>query len=310
MITDSGALGDLIESGARIMETACGFCIGNGQAPQTDAVSIRTNNRNFEGRSGTKSARVFLASPETAAVCALTGEITDPRKAEIAYPEIEMPDRFTIDDGLIHLPPGKPDEVEILRGPNIGDPPRNEPLPATLKGEVTLKVGDKITTDHIMPAGPRLKYRSNVPKYSTFVFENVDSTFSERCTKNRESEKHNFIVGGWSYGQGSSREHAALCPMYLGVKAVIARTLERIHTANLVNFGILPLRFRDEADYDRIGQGDELEFPDIIHSLEKGGGVTIKNVTGGIDIELVCDLSRREREIVLAGGMLNYVKSG
>ena len=308
MIADSGALSDLIAAGARIMESTCGFCIGNGQAPQTNAISIRTNNRNFEGRSGTKSAQVYLASPETAVACALTGEFTDPRTLGIEYPGIAMPTKFTIDDNLIIPPAAEPEKITIYRGPNIGEPPGNMPLPERLHGEVMLKVGDKITTDHIMPAGSKLKFRSNVPKYATFVFEPVDSTFATRCQANQERGRHNFIVGGLSYGQGSSREHAALCPMYLGVKAVIAKSLERIHTANLINFGILPLRFKNEADYQKIEQGDELEFPEVRQRLEQAEPIRVRNLSKGIDLELTYELSPRQQQIILAGGLLNYTK--
>jgi aconitate hydratase len=309
MAVDSGALGELVSAGARIMESACGFCIGNGQAPQTNSVSVRTNNRNFEGRSGTKSAQVFLASPETAVACALTGEFTDPRTLDISYPDIPMPEKFTIDDSLIYPPSSDPGSVKVYRGPNIGDPPSNVPLPDSLSGEAALKVGDKITTDHIMPAGSRLKYRSNVPKYSTFVFEPVDATFAERCLENKEKGIHNFVIGGLSYGQGSSREHAALCPMYLGVKVVIAKSLERIHTANLINFGILPLQFSDESVYDKIAQGDTLEFPKIKMLLLNNEPIVVSNKTKGFDFELTHSLSERQRDIIFAGGLLNYTKN-
>ncbi|MGQ9559972.1 MAG: aconitate hydratase [Candidatus Oleimicrobiaceae bacterium] len=309
MIADCGALSDLIVAGARIMEATCGFCIGNGQAPPTNAVSIRTNNRNFEGRSGTKSAQVYLVSPETAVACALTGVITDPRDLGIPYPAIPMPERFTIDDGLILPPSEHPESVTIVRGPNIGDPPANTPLPDVLRAEVALKVGDKITTDHIMPAGSRLKYRSNVPKYATFVFEPVDPTFADRCMKNKEKGLYNVVVGGWSYGQGSSREHAALCPMYLGVRAVIAKSLERIHTANLINFGIMPLRFKDEADYERLAPGDQLEMPEVKLRLLKGEPIVARKVATGEDFQLVYDLSERQRAIIIAGGLLNFTRA-
>ncbi len=309
MIADSGALSDLVAAGARIMEPSCGFCIGNGQAPPTNGVSIRTNNRNFEGRSGTKSAQVYLVSPETAVACVLTGVITDPRELGIPYPAIPMPERFTIDDSLIIPPAREPEKVSIIRGPNIGDPPTNTPLPEALQAEVVLKVGDKITTDHIMPAGSRLKYRSNVPKYATFVFEPVDPTFPERCVKNKEQGVHNVVVGGWSYGQGSSREHAALCPMYLGVRAVIAKSLERIHTANLINFGILPLRFKEEEDYERLSQGDRLEMPELKLRLLKGQPVRARKVGTGEEFELVYDLTERQRAIIIAGGLLNYTRA-
>ena len=310
MMADNGALSDLIAAGARIAESACGFCIGRGQAPETNAVSVRTINRNFLGRSGTRSAQVYLSSPETAAACALTGVFTDPRTlGEENYPIVEVPEKFTIDDSLILSPSDEPETVGIFRGPNIGEPPANEPLPEVLRGEVMLKVGDKITTDHIMPAGSRLKYRSNVPKYATFVFEPVDPTFPTRCVKNKEAGKHNFVVGGLSYGQGSSREHAALCPMYLGVKAVIAKSLERIHTANLINFGIIPLTFADEADYDKVDQGDEIEIPEARKILTEGGSLKLKNLTKGAEYNLNYDLTERQRGIILAGGLLNYARS-
>jgi aconitate hydratase len=308
MLARSGALTDLIAAGVRVQESACGFCIGNGQAPSTEAVSIRTNNRNFEGRSGTRSARVFLASPETAVACALTGKITDPRDLGMAYPEIAMPAHFWIDDSMVLEPSGEPDAVEISRGPNIGDPPVNEPLPELIQGNVAIKVGDKITTDHIMPAGPRLKYRSNVPKYAEFVFEGLDPDFSARCLENRKEGVHNIIVGGSSYGQGSSREHAALCPMYLGVKAVVAKSLERIHTANLINFGILPLTFERESDYETIEQGDEVALPGIASILREGGPMVLVNRTGNTEIPLTCHLTERQVGILLAGGLLNYTR--
>ncbi|MCK5832332.1 aconitate hydratase [bacterium] len=310
MLSDNGALSKIISAGARIMETTCGFCIGCGQAPSTDAVSIRTNNRNFYGRSGTNSAGIYLVSPETAVACALKGEITDPRDlGEDNYPVVEMPDKFTIDDSMILPPSENPESIDIFRGPNIGDPPRNEKLPEKLHGPITIKVGDKITTDHIMPAGQRLKYRSNTPKYSTYVFEPVDETFSARASTNRDNGLHNFIVGGFSYGQGSSREHAALCPMFLGVKAVIAKSLERIHSANLVNFGILPLRFIDSKDYKRIEQDDVLEIDNIRELLEKNEQIFIKNTTKGFSFEVEHGLSKLQRAIILAGGKLNYIKN-
>ncbi len=309
MIADNGALADLISAGARIMESTCGFCIGNGQAPNTEAVSLRTNNRNFLGRSGTRSAKIFLVSPEAAAAAAVKGVITDPRDLGMEYPSVEMPDKFYIDDSMVVEPAEDPSGVEIKRGPNIGDPPSNEPLPEVIQGRIMLKVGDKITTDHIMPAGSRLKYRSNVPKYSTFVFEPVDPAFPERTLDAKKKGEHSFIVGGLSYGQGSSREHAALCPMYLGVKAVIAKSLERIHTGNLVNFGILPLSFADETDYDKIDQGDHVAVPDVRKKLENDENLTLHNVTRNIRIPVVHMLSERSRDIILAGGLLNYIKN-
>jgi aconitate hydratase len=311
-ITLNGGLGDLIAAGARIAESACGFCIGNSQSPQTDAVSIRTSNRNFLGRSGTKSAQVYLTSPETAAAAVVTGKLTDPRDLEqmgIHYPDIQMPDRFFLDDSMFIYPDKQPQEVEIYRGPNIGEPPSSEPLPETIDGVVTIKVGDKITTDHIIPAGDRMKYRSNVPKYSEFLFEVVDPTFHDRAKAIQAAGQHNIIVAGASYGQGSSREHAALCPMYVGVKAVIAKSLERIHNANLINFGIVPLTFANEGDYEGIEQGDVLEIPNIRAVIEQGGKLVVKNTTRGTEFEVLYDLSERERETILAGGTLAYMKA-
>ena len=310
MLSANGALTDLVAAGVRILESACGFCIGNGQAPGTDAVSVRTNNRNFEGRSGTAGARVFLASPETAAACALTGEITDPRDLGIPYPSVETPQRFWIDDGMILEPAEDPATVEVARGPNIGAPPSNDPLPEALDGVVAIKVGDKITTDHIMPAGARLKYRSNVPRYASFVFEGIDPTFASRCLDNKAAGLHNVIVAGESYGQGSSREHAALCPMYLGVKLVAARSLERIHTANLINFGIVPAVLARPEDYRALEPGDRLALPELRRHLEQGRPLVLENRTRGLEIPLVCDLTPRQRAILLAGGLLNLVRAG
>lgn len=308
MIDELGALEILIKSGARILESACGFCIGNSFAPGTNSVSLRTNNRNFEGRSGTKSAQVYLVSPETAAAGVITGEITDPRDLGMEYPDIKLPERFIIDDSMFifPLPEEERKKIEIFRGPNIKPAPKNTPLPSVIKGEVMIKVGDKITTDHIMPAGARLKYRSNVPKYAEFVFEIVDSTFPQRCLKNKEKGIHNIIVGGLSYGQGSSREHAALCPMYLGVKAVIAKSIERIHHANLVNFGILPLIFKEEKDYDSIEKGDSLEMPSVIEELKEGRNITVKNLTKNKEFKVKYELSERQKNIILEGGLLPY----
>lgn len=306
MMANSGALTDLINSGARILESACGFCIGNSQSPPSKAVSLRTSNRNFEGRSGTKDAQIYLVSPEVAAAAVITGEITDPRELGIPYPAVDIPSKFFIDDSMF-LGDGRPDtSVRIFRGPNIGEPPRNKPLPENIAGEVTIKVDDKITTDHIMPAGARLKYRSNVPKYAEFVFENVDPAFASRCMKNKERGQHNIIVAGLSYGQGSSREHAALCPMYLGVKAVIAQSFERIHAANLINFGIIPLTLVNENDYEHLSQGDDIVLNNIRDQLTTAKEIALNNKTKGISIPLVCKLSDRQRGILLAGGLLNY----
>jgi aconitate hydratase len=309
-IMRDGGLTDLISSGARIAESACGFCIGNSQSPKTDAVSLRTSNRNFLGRSGTKSALAYLVSPETAAAAVITGEITDPRDLEkmgINYPNIEMPEKFYIDDSMFIFPE-KADKVEIYRGPNIGDPPKSMPMENTISGEVTIKVEDQITTDHIIPAGSKMKYRSNVPKYSEFLFEVVDSNFYERAKKIRDSGKSNIFVAGLSYGQGSSREHAALCPMFMGTKAVIAKSFERIHTANLINFGIIPLTFKNDTDYDKIDQGDNVEISNIREIIESGEKLKVKNKTKNIEFEVDYNLSDRQREIILAGGTLAYMK--
>jgi aconitate hydratase len=309
MITSNGALGDLISFGARILESACGFCIGNSMSPKTDSVSIRTSNRNFLGRSGTQSANVYLASPTVAAASAFKGELIDPRDLDMSYPRVTMPDHFLIDDSMI-IPPKPLEErakVAISRGPNIGEPPSNTPLPENIQGVVTIKVGDYITTDHIMPAGSRLKYRSNVPKYSGFVFEPVDEEFSSRAGGLRDRGIHNLIVAGVSYGQGSSREHAALCPMYLGVKAVIAGSIERIHAANLVNFGIVPFTLTDDADYGAISDGDEIDILSLRNAIASGDETIIAvDKTSGKDIKLNMDLSLRQREILLAGGLLPY----
>ena len=304
-----GALGDLLSSGARITEPVCGFCIGNSQSPQTNSVSIRTSNRNFFGRSGTKTANLYLTSPETAAAAVITGKMTDPRYLEMDYPQVEMPEKFYIDDRMIIFPSDKPEQVEIYRGPNIGEPPFNPPMPANIFGIITIKVGDKITTDHIIPAGSRMKYRSNVPKYSEFVFEIVDSTFYKRATEYRDAGKHNIIVGGISYGQGSSREHAALCPMFLGVKAVIAKSFERIHSANLINFGIIPLTFKTDSDYDEIDSGDEIQIPNIRKVISKNDSMIVRNITKKKDFEINYKLSTRQRDIILEGGMLSYLKN-
>ncbi len=306
MIARNGAMADIVAAGARILESTCGFCIGSGQAPKTDAVSVRTSNRNFEGRSGTKSAKVYLASPESAVAAALAGGIMDPRDLEIPYPEIAIPEQFWIDDSMV-LPPAKdPLSVTVSRGPNIGDPPAAEPLPDAIRGVVAIKVGDKITTDHIMPAGSRLKYRSNIPKYAEFVFEGVDASFAKRALENKKAGKHNIVIAGASYGQGSSREHAAICPMYLGVKTVISKSFERIHAANLINFGILPLTFANEADYDVIGANDEIEINAIRAALEAGTDLMLDDTTNGRRVPLKYALSARQRDILLAGGMLNY----
>ncbi len=310
-ITRDGGLTDLIAAGARIAESACGFCIGNSQSPKTDAVSLRTSNRNFLGRSGTKSANVYLVSPETAAAAVITGKITDPRDLEkmgIKYPNIRMPEKFYIDDSMFVYPPEHPEHIRIYRGPNIGEPPASLPMPDSIKGEITIKVEDQITTDHIIPAGSKMKYRSNVPKYSEFLFEVLDPTFYERAKKIKDSGKANIFVAGLSYGQGSSREHAALCPMYMGTKVVIAKSFERIHTDNLINFGIIPLTFKNEIDYKKIDQGDDVEIPNIKGIIKSGGALKVKNKTKGLEFEVNYNLSDRQKEIIIAGGTLAYMR--
>lgn len=311
-IARDNGLTSLLAAGARLAESACGFCIGNSQSPKSGAVSLRTSNRNFLGRSGTKDAQVYLVSPETAAAAVITGKITDPRDLEkigINYPKVMMPEKFHIDDSMFIFPPTDSSAIKIQRGPNIGEPPKNSPLPEDIKAEVTIKVGDEITTDHIIPAGAKMKYRSNVPKYSEFLFEVVDPKFYERAKKIKESGLYNVIVAGVSYGQGSSREHAALCPMYMGVKAVIAQSMERIHKANLINFGILPLTFVNKEDYQLIDQGDQLEIQGIRKALS-GKETTVKviNTTKKKEFQATFDLSERDKKIILAGGSLNYIK--
>jgi aconitate hydratase len=315
MLADEGELSHIVAAGARILESACGFCIGAGQAPRNNAVSIRTNNRNFFGRSGTTTAKIYLVSPETAAACALTGKITDPRDLEklfgVQYPTVDVPSEFIIDDSLV-IPPANELEVskvELYKGPNIVDPPGGSSMPADLIGEVAGKFGDKITTDDIMPAGDLLKYRSNVPKYAEYVFVKRDPSFAQRCLENKKMGIHNIIVGGDSYGQGSSREHAALCPMYLGVKSVIAKAIERIHRANLINFGILPLTFKNPDDYEKIDQGDRVKLPNIRKALiENKGEVMLYNETKGISIPLTYHLTDREIKTILAGGTMKLAK--
>lgn len=305
MIAKNGALHELVAAGARILETTCGFCVGCGQAPQTKGVSLRTNNRNFEGRSGTKDGQVYLVSPETAVAAALTGVVTDPRDLGLTYPDIVLPELYEIDDTLI-VEPSKDQAVEVYRGPNIGEPPKNTAMPESLSAKVGIKVGDKITTDHIMPAGPFLKYRSNVPKYANYVFYHMNPEFAAKCQTNREQGKASVIVAGLSYGQGSSREHAALCPMYLGVRVLLAKSVERIHGANLVNFGILQLTFEDEMDFDRIDDGDELAI-DHVHQAVEQEIIVVKNVSKGYEFKTKCSLTPRQKEIVLSGGLLKYV---
>ncbi|MCU0845349.1 MAG: aconitate hydratase [Spirochaetes bacterium] len=306
MIARDGALADMIAAGARIMESACGFCIGAGQAPQTGGVSLRTNNRNFEGRSGTNSAQVYLVSPETAALSALAGELVDPMdvSAEM-YPAVDAPESFIIDDSMI-IPPSDT-TAPVFRGPNIGEPPYTVPLTDAINGLIQLKVGDKITTDHIMPAGARLIYRSNIPKYAEYVFENVDPNFSTRALEGKAQGLYGAILGGHSYGQGSSREHAAICPMYLGVRIVMAKSFERIHAANLVNFGILPLVLADESDYELIAQGQKFSATGLHSRIMGEGRIGIR--IGGKEFEFELQATRRQREILMDGGLLNYTRS-
>lgn len=310
MITSENFLGSIVSSGGRILESACGFCIGMGQSPRTDAVSLRTNNRNFFGRSGTESAQVHLVSPETAVAAALSGVITDPRdffKGVIVH--YIDPIQYAKATSLLlsPLPISERKAVTIIKGPNIGAPPINTPLPVSLSGVVTLKVGDKITTDHIMPAGPYLKYRSNIGKYSEVVFKSVDPDFASRAKASKGQGVPNIIVGGLSYGQGSSREHAAICPMFLGVKVLLVKSFERIHRANLINFGIVPLTFINEMDYERIDQNDELVVENIRDQIGTEF-ITIFNKTKNISFRVKGGFSPREVEYLVAGGKLNVLK--
>lgn len=307
MISRSGALSDIIDAGARILESACGPCIGMGQSPNSKGVSLRTFNRNFLGRSGTKDAGIYLVSPETAAASAIAGVLTDPRTLG-EMPQFDIPDEFIINDNMVTLPANENEyeSVEVLRGPNIKDYPKTSPLSDSLNVECSLKTGDNITTDHIMPAGAKiLPLRSNIPEISKHCFEVVDADFPQRALGLGES----VIIGGSNYGQGSSREHAALAPLYLGIKAVIVKSFARIHKANLVNAGILPLTFENEADYDCISQGDKLELTGIRAAVKAENSVVMKNVSNGKEIILKIELSEREREIILAGGLLDYTRS-
>ena len=306
MLAQNGALADLISAGARILECACGPCIGMGQSPNSAGVSLRTFNRNFEGRSGTADGQIYLVSPETAAASALAGVLTNPQTLG-GEAEIKLPEQFLINDNMVIAPAPESEagNVEILRGPNIKPFPTTEPLEESITAKALLKVGDNITTDHIMPAGAKiLPYRSNIPYLSNFCFAVCDKEFPERCRK----EGKGIIVGGQNYGQGSSREHAALVPLYLGVKAVIVKSFARIHCANLANAGILPLVFKNEADYDAIDQMDELELRDIRKAIADHGKVFVWNLTKGTEIEVEPLLTDRQCEMVLAGGLLNYTR--
>ncbi|MGN0853202.1 MAG: aconitate hydratase [Kiritimatiellia bacterium] len=307
MLAADGSLAILIQAGCRLLENACGFCIGAHMSPRTGAVSLRTNNRNFEGRSGTKSAQVYLVSPETAAAAALTGRVEDPRAHAVRA--VPAPKKFPVDDAmfLYRKTAGRGvRKTEIVRGPNIAPVPKGVALPDACKGVCAIKVGDKITTDHIMPAGARLKFRSNVPQYAKFVFEPCDANFHDVCMANKAKGLANVIVAGESYGQGSSREHAALCPMYLGVKAVIAKSIERIHRANLINFGIVPLIFDDPKAYDARTAGETLELTNLKAAIAGDGKVVVKASRG--TFTATAALSAREKRLILCGGLLASLK--
>ncbi|MDY5949567.1 MAG: aconitate hydratase [Oscillospiraceae bacterium] len=306
MLSLNGALSDILGAGARLLECACGPCIGMGQSPQSKGVSLRTFNRNFEGRSGTADAGIYLVSPEVAAASAITGVLTDPRTLG-EMPEIKLPERFIINDNMIEKPAdaNDADAVEIKYGPNIKPFPTSTELPESIEAPAILKVGDNITTDHIMPAGAKiLPYRSNIPYLSNFCFKQCDEKFAERC----KAAGKGFIIGGANYGQGSSREHAALVPLYLGIKAVIAKSFARIHCANLINAGIMPFTFANPDDYDKIDTDDTLALPDIRRRIENGEAVVLENLTKGDKYELAYDYSERQTAMILDGGLLNYTK--
>ena len=304
MLADCGALSDIIASGARILECACGPCIGMGFSPNSAGVSLRTFNRNFEGRSGTADGKVYLVSPETAVAAAVFGEITDPVKLG-EMPEITMPEKFKINDNAVILPatPEEAPSVEILKGPNIKECPIGEPVPDEIAAPLILKVGDNITTDHIMPAGSKiLPYRSNIPHLSQFCFGVCDKTFPERA----KAAGRSIVVGGENYGQGSSREHAALVPLYLGVRVVITKSFARIHVANLVNAGIMPLTFADPSDYDKLEQGDDLVVTGIMEGLDSGK-IKLIDKTKGIECDLKCSFTERQKDMLKSGGLLKYI---
>nr|WP_276020328.1 aconitate hydratase [Acetivibrio straminisolvens] len=304
MLAQNGALADMVSAGARILESACGPCIGMGQAPATDAVSLRTFNRNFEGRSGTKSAKVYLVSPEIAAASAITGVLTDPRELGEA-PKIDMPEKFVIDDSMVLAPAPEGADVEVVRGPNIKPFPVNKALEDKVSGKALIKVEDNITTDHIMPSNAKLlPFRSNVPYLAEFCLTPCDPDFPKRAKENGGG----FIIGGSNYGQGSSREHAALAPLQLGIKGVIAKSFARIHMANLINSGIIPMTFENEADYDDIDMNDELVIENAKEQIKNGSSIVVKNITKGKDIKVNVSLSQRQVEMILAGGLLNYTR--
>jgi aconitate hydratase len=312
MLAKEGLLGDLVSAGVRILENACGFCIGNHMSPGTNAISLRTSNRNFEGRSGTQSAQIYLVSPETAAAAALTGCFTDARTLPLTC-EVVEPTNFSIDDSMFLFREtactGVPGTA-IVRGPNIGKVPSGQPMSDEMRGVAVIKVGDKITTDHIMPAGARLKYRSNIPQYAKYVFEHVDAQFHVNASANRDAGFANVIVAGDSYGQGSSREHAAMCPMYLGVKALIAKSMERIHLANLINFGIIPFTFVNPSDYDVIQKNDKLTIFALRDAIAGDGKAVVVNETQGKSFEVSVSLTSRQKTILLHGGLLAAVAAG
>ncbi len=306
MLAENGALAIMIDAGARILESACGPCIGMGQSPNSKGISLRTFNRNFEGRSGTKDGQIYLVSPEVAAASAIAGVLTDPRSLG-DMPEFELPKEFIINDNMVVEPASveEMDSVEVLRGPNIKPFPETSPLDDFIDCKCSLKVEDNITTDHIMPAGAKiLPLRSNIPEISKFCFTVCDEQFPERA----KSLGKSIIVGGSNYGQGSSREHAALAPLYLGVKAVLVKSFARIHRSNLINAGILPLTFVNETDYDKISQNDDLVIENLIESIKGDGNLVVKNKTNGAEIPVVCELSERAKAIVVAGGLLNFTK--
>lgn len=308
MLADCGALSDIISAGARILECACGPCIGMGQSPKSKGISLRTFNRNFEGRSGTADAQVYLVSPETAAASAITGVLTDPGTIDVDFSDIKLPEKFLINDNMIDppLPPEEAKKVEIIRGPNIKPFPKSDELADTIEAPAILKVGDNITTDHIMPAGAKiLPYRSNIPYLANFCFTRCDENFPENCRKAGKG----IIIGGENYGQGSSREHAALVPLYLGIKAVVAKSFARIHAANLINAGILPLTLANSKDYDKITQWDNLVLANVRKSVSQLSDIIMKNLTTGDSYVLKPALTQRTKDVMLAGGLLNYTKA-
>jgi aconitate hydratase len=304
MLAQNGTLASLIMSGARILECACGPCIGMGQSPPTDGVSLRTFNRNFKGRSGTISAEIYLVSPEVAAVSALTGYLADPREFGLKDYEIEMSKIFLVNDNLIIPPENNLEEVEIIKGPNIKLFPLGESLRSKIKGRVLIKVGENITTDHIMPSSAKLlPYRSNIPYLSNYCLTPCDKDFPKKAREYRGG----FIIGGTNYGQGSSREHAALVPLYLGIKAVLAKSFARIHQENLVNNGIIPLIFRNPEDYDNVKEMDELLIEDAIFQV-KSRTIKLKNLTKGKEYKMILDITLRQREMIIQGGLLNLIR--